>query len=75
MLNPYPTPVFTHGELNRQDLPEPVQRSLETWAERNNMPRSTVFSALRWDSMNGCYCFTWKGCFYGVEKADGHIHT
>jgi hypothetical protein len=71
----YPKPIYVHGHLKREELPEVVQRSLETWAGRNKVPSNAVFHSLRWDSMNGCYCFTWKGCFYGVEKADGYIHT
>lgn len=73
-MSPFPLPIYPHGAIDREELPEDVRYNLELWADRNRIPAATVFQALRWDSLNKCYAFVWKRCFYGVER-DGYIHT
>lgn len=68
-------PIYPHGQLEESSLPIPVKESIKRWAEQRSLPRSAVIATLRDDTMMGCYCFTWKGCYYGVEYTDGHIHT
>lgn len=73
-MKPLPQPIYKHGEISSEDLPEPVREAVRRWEERNGVWPHSALKALRWDSMNGCYAFTWAGVFYGVET-DGHIHT
>jgi hypothetical protein len=35
---------------------------------------TNVLYDLKWDSLNGCYCFGCWGIFIGIEE-DGHIHS
>ena len=70
-----PRPVYPHAPAMTEDLPDVVRDSVREWEKRNGVWPDSAIDALRWDGLNGCYCFTWRGVFYGVEKADGHIHT
>jgi len=33
-----------------------------------------VLQELRYDSLNGCYYFTWAGMYIGIEQ-DGYMHS
>lgn len=70
-------PAFPGGELKSDEEHYPplvVMMALKLWGGRKSIPMTDLLWALRWDGMNGCYCFTWAGMFVGVET-DGHIHT
>lgn len=70
-------PIYPHGGLHPGGDHYPdatVQAKLNLWCERKDIPMSEVMAALRWDCMNGCFAFWWRGMFVGVET-DGHIHT
>ncbi len=70
-----PQPIYPHGEIDPNDLPQVVRDSVRAWEKSNKVWPHDALKALRDDTMNRCYCFTWNGCYYGVEYADGYIHT
>ena len=57
-------------DLDRDTIPEAVTEAItKGWSD----PES-VFAALCYDGLNGCYCIEWAGMYVGIEN-DGYTHT
>ena len=71
------TPIFEGGQLKLGEEHFPsleVRAALVAWTIQKGLKYGHLMDALRWDGMNGCFCFHWAGMYVGVET-DGHIHT
>jgi hypothetical protein len=55
-------------------VPAPVVSAISRKFADDPVLLATIFRALRYDSLNDCYGFTFAGMFHGVEP-DGYIHT
>lgn len=69
----YGPPVMAYFDGDRL-VPSAVSQAIAKRFDPLYPPFDEVMASLHWDSLNGCWAFTYAGMFHGVEE-DGYIHT
>ena len=59
---------------NIDTLPDAVIEAITRFAKSRDLKPEWIFDQLGYDSLNGCFHFTYASMYCGVET-DGYIHT
>jgi len=56
------------------EIPTPVIEAIQRKFFPDVVLIAKIVTELKYDSLNGCFYFTYAGMYHGVEP-DGYIHT